>query len=103
MAKLVLKANPTFVKKVGIPVAGGETADVTFTFRHRTKTGLQEFIAERPDKSDAETVLDMAEGWDLEEEFNETNVTEMLENYAGSALAIYHAYINELLAAKVKN
>lgn len=103
MAKLALKANPTFTKKVGIPVAGGAVSDVTFTFKHRTKTELEKFIDSRPDKDDVETFMAMVEAWDLEEEFNIENATELLENYIGAALAVYRAYIDELVAAKAKN
>jgi len=103
MAKLALKANPTFLAKVGIPVAGGASVDVLFTFKHRTKTELVEFVSTRQDKSDQETFLEMVTGWDLEDAFTPENVKELLENYIGAALAVYEAYKTELIKAKAGN
>lgn len=103
MAKLTLKANPSFQAKVAIPVAGGASVDVLFTFRHRTKTELIEFVTSRQDKSDEETFLEMVTGWDLEDGFTPENVALLLENYIGAALAVYEAYKAELIKAKAGN
>lgn len=101
--KLTLVANPTFTAKVGIPVAGGEPVPVQFTFRHRTKKQIEEWMRTRADKSDADSFMDMVEGWDLDDPFNRESVETLLENYAGAALATYRAYIDELLQAKLGN
>jgi len=103
MAKLSLIANPTFQAKVGIPVAGGEAVEVLVTFKHRTKTALDEFIKSRADKSDADSFMAMVSGWDLTDEFTEENVETLLENHIGAALAVYRMYVEELLASKIKN
>lgn len=103
MAKLALKAAPTFSAKVGIPVAGGASVDVMFTFRHRTKTELAAFISSRADQTDEATFLEMVSGWDLEDAFGPESVKELLENYIGAALATYHAYLDELTKAKAGN
>lgn len=103
MAKLSLKANPTFQARVDVPVAGGKSIPVTFTFKHRTKTALAEWAKTRSGKTDDETFLDMVDGWDLEDEFSPESVSFLLENYIGSALAVYHAYLEELTREKAKN
>lgn len=103
MAKLSLKAAPTFQATVEIPVAGGESVPVVMTFKHRTKTGLAEFIASRVDKSDFDSFKEMVVGWDLEDKFTDDNVREVLENYLGSAVATYRVYVDELTKAKAKN
>lgn len=103
MAKLKLVAAPTFRAKVGIPVAGGEVVQVEFSFKHRTRDALDEFIRSRAEKGDAESFLEMVEGWELEDEFNAANVELLLQNYGGSALAVYRAYVEELVGAKLKN
>lgn len=103
MGKLSLKANPTFQVKVGVPVAGGEPVPVLFTFKHRTKSGLEEFVKSRADKTDIESFMDMVTAWDLEDEFNTENITELLENHAGTAMAVVEAYIHELVNHKAKN
>lgn len=103
MAKLTLKANPTFRAKVGIPVAGSNPVHVEFTFKHRTKSELDAFMKSRVDVSDVDSVMAMVEGWELEEPFDREGVELLLENYAGAALALYLAYVDELLQAKRKN
>lgn len=103
MAKLKLVANPTFQAKVGIPVAGGETVDVLMTFKHRTKSALDEFVNSRSGKSDAESFMEMVSAWDLEDEFTAANVDLLLENYIGAAMATFRAYVEQLVQAKVGN
>lgn len=103
MAKLALKANPTFVVKVGIPVAGGPSVPVELTFKHRTKTELAEFLKTRADKPDVESFMDMVEGWELEDKFCRESVEQLLESYIGAALATYQAYVEELFKHKSGN
>lgn len=103
MARLSLNASPTFVAKVGIPVAGAEPVAVVFTFRHRTRRELDDFIKSRADKPDTETFLEMVTGWDLEDEFTPANAERLLENYIGTALATYRVYIDQLIQGKSKN
>jgi hypothetical protein len=103
MAKLTLKAAPTFKAKVGIPVPGSSPVAVEFTFKHRTKSELEEFVKSRAGVDDIDSVMDMAEGWELAEAFDREAVAILLDNYAGAALALYIAYVDELLQAKRKN
>ena len=103
MVKLKLIANPTFDFKVGIPVAGGDPVMVEMKFKHRTKTGLDEFIKGRTDKTDTETFMEMVVGWDLEDPFTRESVDMLLENYAGASLAAFRVYIDQLVQTKVKN
>lgn len=103
MPKLTLKVQPTFQAPVAIPVAGGDPVPVVFTFKHRTKSELQEFVKNRQGQQDVETVLQMVEAWDLVEAFTHTNVQELLENYGGAAVAIFQAYCDQLLGFKAKN
>ena len=103
MAKFALKAQPTFVAKVGFPQAGGETVDVLLTFKHRTKTGLDEFLSSRADRSDVDAFLEMVVGWELSDEFSRDNVELLLENHIGVALATYKTYIDQLVQHRAKN
>jgi hypothetical protein len=103
MAKLQLKAAPTFQAKVGIPAAGGAVTDVLMTFKHRTKSELDEFIKGRVGKTDVESFMEMVTGWELEDEFNAENATLLLENYIGTAQATFFQYVDELVQAKRKN
>ena len=103
MAKFALKANPTFVSTVGFPIAGGDPVKVAVTFRHRTKTQLDEFIRSREGRTDTATFLEMVAAWDLDDEFNAANVEILLENHIGVAVAAYQAYIEELVRARRGN
>lgn len=103
MSRLKLVADPKFRAKVAIPLAGGDPVEVEFQFKHKTKTALNEFISSREGKSDTDTIFEITAGWELEDEFNKENVNTLLENYAGSAVAIYQTYIEELVQARVKN
>lgn len=103
MAKLQLKASPTFEAKVLIPVAGGNPEPVTFTFKHRTRDELQSWLNGGAEREDVAAVLDMASGWDLEDKFNAESVALLTQNYIGAARAIVEAYIDELTKAAVKN
>jgi hypothetical protein len=103
MAKLKLQANPSFVCKVLIPVAGGEPEELVFTFKHRTKSGMDEFIKSRTDKSDTESIMDMATAWDLDDAFSADNLEALCQNYIAAPLEIYRAYIDELTKARIKN
>ena len=103
MAKLKLIANPVFKAKVLIPVAGGEPVPMEFTFKHMTKTALDEFGKGLAQKTDADAFMEMLTGWEFEEEFNKESVALLLENYMGAALAVYDTYKTELVKTKVKN
>ena len=103
MGKLKLVASPTFTAKVGIPVAGDEPVEVLFTFKHRTKSALDEWVASRADKPEAESFMDMVIAWDLEDAFTRENVEVLLENYIGTAISTYRVYLEQLIQAKLKN
>lgn len=103
MAKFSIKADPTFAANVPFPIAGGESVDVLLTFKHRTKTALDEFIKSREDRSDVDSFFEMVAGWELSDEFNRANVELLLENHIGVAVATYKAYIDQLVAHKRGN
>jgi hypothetical protein len=103
MGKLSLIAEPLFKAVVQIPVAGGDAVPVQMTFKHRTRTKLNEFIDSRPGRTDLESFLEMVEGWELEDEFNAANVDLLLEGYIGAGLSAYQTYIDELIKQKAKN
>ena len=108
MAKLTLTAKPTFTAAVQIPVLGGGTEVVQFTFKAKRKTEFAEWLesltkqGEEPRK-DEDVVMEIASGWELEEPFNKKNLVELGELYPGSARAIVAAYINEYAGAKSGN
>lgn len=103
MAKLKLVANPTFSAPVPIPVAGGDPVNVSMSFRHRTKTELNEWTKAREGKEDADSFLEMVVAWELDDAFTRENVVQFLEIYGGAAVATYRTYVAELIGAREKN
>jgi hypothetical protein len=115
MAKLALKAQPTFLAKVAIPVPGGAPVEVEFTFKHRTRAELETYLAElRETKADGKgkakagneevtAVMNVAIGWEMDEPWNAENVGVFLENYHKAAWCIGTSYITELMQAREGN
>ena len=103
MGKLVLKPNPTFQKAVDVPVAGGEPAQITFTFRHRSRDDLAAWRATLGERPDVEIIPEMATAWDLAEPFDAENIAILAQNYQGAGRAMYTAYIEELMALRLGN
>jgi hypothetical protein len=103
MSKFSIKAEPTFVALVPFPRAGEASVDVKVTFKHRTKTALESFIEKREGRDDVDLFMDMVVGWDLDDEFSKENVETLLENRMGVAIAVYRAYIDELVKSRAKN
>ncbi|SER52324.1 MULTISPECIES: phage tail assembly chaperone [Pseudomonas] len=105
MSKVLFKLdpNPTFDALVAIPVPGGSKADVKFTFKHRSKTELEDFLSTNKDMDDTTLVKSIADGWELDDEFNDENIGRLLNNYIGAGSAIYVKYLEELYQAKRLN
>lgn len=107
--KFSLAVNPTFTAKVSIPVAGGQTADIMVTFKHRTRDEFKEFTESLkvPEGSeplkDTDVLLDIASGWDLDEPFDREHLEKMVQRFMGSAQAVIQAYFEELTGARAKN
>lgn len=102
MTKLKLAAEPTFKAKVSIPLPGAAPADVEFTFKHRTRDQIVEWLEKR-DTSDIDSVKDCAIGWELDDEFTDENIGRLCQNYLGAGYAIVTTYLTELRGARAKN
>lgn len=102
--KFTLVPQPTFKKKVKMPIPGADFVDVEFTFKHRSKTEFQEFMEAAKDQTDDVALLmDIASGWELEEPFDKDHVEKLVDGYVGAARAIFTAYVDELVKARVGN
>lgn len=101
--KLSLTAAPTFKSKVAIPVPGEKSVDVEFTFKGRTREAFKDFVDSLKDREDAEVLMDIASGWELEDAFTKENVERLTENYLGAARAVIEKYLGELTAARLGN
>lgn len=106
-SKFTLAVAPTFAATVAIPVPGKGTADVVMTFKHRDRTSFRELMEnlQQPneERTEADLVMDIASGWDLDEPFDQEHVTQMVERFIGSGDAILSVYISEQTGARRKN
>lgn len=103
MAKLKLNPEPTFTAKVGIPVPGGRTSDVLFTFKYRDRDQLGAWIEDTRDMLDDACVCDCAIAWDLDDEFNPENVERLCRSYPGAGREIVGRYVRELAGIRQGN
>lgn len=103
MAKLKLQPEPVFKATVQIPAAGSADLGLEFTFKHRTRDQLKQFIEESAERDDADTILEMASGWELADAFTRENVTLLVQNYVSAARAVWEKYLDELARGRAKN
>lgn len=101
--KLILAASPTFKAKVAIPIPGAAPVLVEFTFKHRPKDEFVSWGQNLSGVEDVDLVKDVASGWDLDDEFNDANITALTQTYGGSARAILDKYFAEQTGAKLGN
>jgi hypothetical protein len=102
-AKLSLAVAATFKAIVSIPVPGGKAADVEFIFKHRTRDDFKEFVESLPGAENADALMDVASGWDLDEPFGKEAVEKLEQRYMGSTRAVLDVYMAELTGARAKN
>ena len=106
MAKFKLQPDPTFKRRVSIPVPGDAKAgEIEFTFRFRSRDDLAAFYKAMSsgDKPRIDAILEMATGWDLSDEFNAANVKVLDETFIGALERVTEAYWEEHTKALEKN
>ena len=101
--KLTLGALPDFKLPVKFTMPNGEEAKIVFTVKHVKANEIQDLYASEKAISDVEMITKLAVGWDLEEEFNEENVKELISYFPASALALTGTYLAALAGQRVKN
>lgn len=101
--KFSLSTAPTFKAKVMIPVPGKAAEPVEFTFKGRTREQFKDFIENLKDREDAEVIMDIASGWELDDAFDKDNIETLCENYLGAARAVIEKYLSELTQARLGN
>jgi len=101
--KLALTNAPTFKAKVAIPVPGAKAVEVEFTFKGRTREQFKEFVDALAGMEDAEAIMGLASGWELDDPFTRENVALLIDNYLGAARVIIEKYFAELTQARLGN
>jgi Phage tail assembly chaperone len=106
MAKFKLVPDPIFKRKVAIPLPGdGKAGEVEFVFKFRGRDELSAFYKRMadPGQDRIASVMEMAVGWDLEDEFNAENVKVLDETFIGALEKVVEAYWEEHTKAIEKN
>ena len=101
MPKISIIPNPTFDLIVNLNDDDDHQVPVKFTFNHKTRSTLEEFL--KKDLTYTDMIMDIVSGWDFEEEFNRENVELLLENRMSSGNKIISNYISSLSGTRVKN
>lgn len=125
MAKIQLgKAPKNFKRKITIELLDGTKGDVEFNFIYRTRSDYAELMdktlaaesgAEVPKNETAaqaferigagtvDFIQSIADGWDLEEEFNSENIKQLIDTYPAITVAASEAYRLAILEGRTKN
>ncbi len=110
MLKLV--PNPTFKAKVPVYVPGNDDpVMVEFEFKHKTRSDLKALVermngeskGKKAQPTDEDVILDLVEGWELDDPFNAASVKQLVENYHGVAVSVFNTYISAINQARAKN
>lgn len=100
--KLSLKPLADFPLKAKFVLPNGEDAEIVFKVKHVPAKEFQE-LTQREGIKDPEFIQALATGWDLEEEFNEENIVELVSLFPGAVVALIQGYLAALAGQRVKN
>lgn len=101
--------SPTFSAPVDLSAPGdSEPWKVPFTFRHKGKRQLAEWVASWSGRPDDEILAEVIEAWEVKRKgvlvsYNRTALSELLDAYPAAAKEIRDAYLRELMESKRKN
>ncbi|QXG07667.1 tail assembly chaperone [Erwinia phage Snitter] len=99
--KLTLGRLPDFKLPVKFIMPNGDEAKLTFTVKHMKAEEVQKLYD--GEVKDNVFMKSIATGWDLEEEFNDANVEELIALYPSATIALTATYISALAGQRVKN
>lgn len=124
MSKIKLGARPkNFKHVVTFPMLDGTTGTLEVTYKYRTVSEFGEFIdkmmvdlggkegesatagavLERMVKVNAEYLLQVIEGWNLDEELNRDTAHQLADELPAAAAAIMGNYRNAIMEARAGN
>ena len=101
--KLKLVALPEFDLPVSFNLPNGEKAEIKFKVKHLKASEVKELYTQKKEVKDHEFIQAIATDWDLEEEFNEENIKELVSLFPSSALALTSTYVQALAGNRVKD
>ena len=102
-----LQPKPTFKIDVTIPRPEGD-GKIKFEFRHKGRKAMQGFMASLGEgetaRKDSDALFELIEGWEgVDEKYSAEALESLLDNYHGSAQAIFAAYNKGLFEGGQKN
>lgn len=130
MAKITLGKRPeTFKKKLSVLLPTGETGDITVEYKYRTREEFAELIDDifkrasvtpasqsdddvrfslsealsKGNESNADYILQVAKGWDLDVEFTRDNVLQLCNELPGVAVAVIDTYKQACVEGRLGN
>lgn len=130
MAKIVLGKRPkNFKAKVTFPMLDGDlgTIEVSYIYRTRTEFGVlidglmedagvettgasedsQKFslaqALEKTRDTNADYIMQVADGWNIDEEFSRDTVAQLCDEIPAAALAIMNTYRNAITEGRLGN
>jgi hypothetical protein len=131
MARIKLGARPkTFEHTVTVPMPEGGTASVRMQYKYRTRTEFGAFVdelvaaagtpppasqqeddvsfslrqaLEATRDTNADYILKIAEGWDLDVEFDRASLVQLCDELPGAALAIIERYRGAITEGRLGN
>lgn len=131
MGKIKLGARPkTFTHTISVPMPEGGHASVQMVYVYRTRTEFGAFVdallktagtappaSQAPEDvafslhqalqatrdTNADYILQIAEGWNLDEDFNRANLVQLCDELPGAAMAIIEHYRAALTEGRLGN
>ena len=130
MAKIILGSRPkNFTRIITVDLPEGGKGSVEMLFKYRTRTEFGEFIDQLLDKAgvavkdtseealkfslkealektieqNADYILQVADGWNLDKDFNRQNVLQLCDELPGAAQAIMDAYREAITTGRLGN
>lgn len=105
MSKFKIKQVDDFKLPISFIMPNGEEAKFTFTVKHKRAKDVANLFNLEADKlpTDVEFIKMFATGWDLEEEFNDENLQDLVDFFPGCVASFSHTYTSALAGNRVKN
>lgn len=127
MAKIKIAQNPTFGATVQLPRVGSDPVEVGFEFRYLDRIALSEMFdrwnkardvwAEKAKEEgvswkdataaeielQADQLKDIVVGWDLDDEFSDDTILDLVRTCTGAPKAVIDAFQNAYSPARLGN
>ncbi|MEG0209050.1 MULTISPECIES: phage tail assembly chaperone [Gammaproteobacteria] len=103
-AKLKLNLDerlPDFDLPVKFQLPNGNEMKINFIVRHLSGEEIQDLY--KNSKEDKDFIMALATGWDVVQEFNESNAARLINLYPAAAIALSGTYMQALAGYRVKN